>query len=51
MIRNALTVINRGRLLRALAGLVVVSEAAGQVDVHLAHAGEAAALGREEVAA
>ncbi|WP_426747387.1 recombinase family protein [Myxococcus faecalis] len=48
---DALTPTNRGRLLRALVGRVVVNEATGQVDVHMAHAGEAAATGREEVAA
>ncbi|CAM4543437.1 recombinase family protein [Myxococcus xanthus] len=48
---DALTATNRGRLLRALVGRVVVNEATGQVDVHMAHAGEAAATGREEVAA
>ncbi|WP_426749954.1 recombinase family protein [Myxococcus sp. Y35] len=48
---DALTATNRGRLLRALVGRVVVNEATGRVDVHLAHASEAAALGREEVAA
>ncbi|WAM28325.1 recombinase family protein [Myxococcus sp. NMCA1] len=47
----ALTAANRGRLLRALVGRVVVNEATGQVDVHLAHAGESATLKREEVAA
>ncbi|WNZ60881.1 recombinase family protein [Myxococcus sp. MxC21-1] len=48
---DALTATNRGRLLRALIAWVVVSEATGRVDVHLADAGEAAAPGREEVAA
>ncbi|WP_041791806.1 recombinase family protein [Stigmatella aurantiaca] len=48
---NALTATNRGRLLRALVGRVVVNEATGRVDVHLVHSGEAAATRREEVAA
>ncbi|GEL74885.1 recombinase family protein [Myxococcus virescens] len=48
---DALTSTNRGRLLRALVGRVVVNEATGKVDVHMAHAGEAAATGHEEVAA
>lgn len=48
---DALTATNRGRLLRALVGRVVVNEATGRVDVHLAHAGEAVAPGREGVAA
>ncbi|MCP3169978.1 recombinase family protein [Myxococcus qinghaiensis] len=48
---DALTATNRGRLLRALVGRVVVNEATGQVDVYLSHAGEAAAPGREEAAA
>ncbi|MCP3104205.1 recombinase family protein [Myxococcus sp. K15C18031901] len=48
---DALTATNRGRLLRALVGRVVVNETTGQVDVYLAHASEAAAPGREEVAA
>jgi len=46
-----LTAANRGRLLRALVGRVVVSEATGRVDIHLAHMGEDAAPGREEAAA
>lgn len=48
---DALTAINRGRLLRALVGRVVVNEATGRVDVHLTQAGEDAAPGRAEVAA
>ncbi|NRD63940.1 recombinase family protein [Corallococcus exiguus] len=48
---DALTAMNRGRLLRALVGRVVVNEATGQVDVYLSHAVEAAAPGREEAAA
>jgi len=48
---DALTATNRGRLLRALVSQVVMNEATGRVDVHMAHAGEAAATGRVEVAA
>lgn len=48
---DALTATNRGRLLRALVGRVVVNEATGQVDVYLSHAGESTAPAREEAAA
>ncbi|RJS14248.1 recombinase family protein [Corallococcus sp. H22C18031201] len=48
---DALTAVNRGRLLRALVGRVVVNEATGQVDVHLAHAGDGASPERGEAAA
>ncbi|MBU8900854.1 recombinase family protein [Corallococcus sp. M34] len=48
---GALTAVNRGRLLRALVGRVVVNEATGQVDVHLAHAGDGAPPERGEAAA
>ncbi|MDC0714280.1 recombinase family protein [Stigmatella sp. ncwal1] len=48
---NALTATNRGRLLRALVGRVVVNEVTGRVDVHLVHSGEAAATRREEAVA
>ncbi|MCP3167392.1 recombinase family protein [Myxococcus qinghaiensis] len=48
---DALTAVNRGRLLRALVGRVVMNEATGHVDVYLAHAGEAASPGCEGVAA
>ncbi|SEU39134.1 hypothetical protein [Stigmatella erecta] len=48
---DALTATNRGRLLRALVGRVVVNEVTGRVDVHLVHSGEAAATRREEAVA
>ncbi|MBU8900708.1 recombinase family protein [Corallococcus sp. M34] len=48
---DALTTVNRGRLLRALVGRVVVNEATGQVDVHLAHTGDGAPPERGEAAA
>ncbi|AKQ68235.1 Site-specific recombinase [Myxococcus hansupus] len=47
---DALTAANRGRLLQALVGRVVVDEETDSVDVHLAHAGESATPLREEVA-
>ncbi|NNC19526.1 recombinase family protein [Corallococcus exiguus] len=48
---DALTAANRGRLLQALVGRVVVDEETDRVDVHLALAGETATPGRKEVAA
>ncbi|XXF79767.1 recombinase family protein [Myxococcaceae bacterium GXIMD 01537] len=48
---DALTAANRGRLLQALVGRVVVDEETERVDVHLVLAGETATPGRKEVAA
>jgi site-specific DNA recombinase len=48
---DALTATNRGRLLRALVGRVVVNEVTGRVDVHFVQAGEAALTKREEAVA